>query len=230
VVTMTDPEAVLKEIPLFQSFRVEDQRHVSSLLRTQSLKKGDILFRKGDEGTAFYMIIRGGIKIVRTSRDGKEIILALLSNGDFFGEMALLDGLPRSADAVAIEPTQLYILNRKDFLSFMMHNENVLQSIIASLSLRLRRTDDFLEDACFMNISSRLAKKLVELAETRGYKEGDTAHIELHLTQKQLAGMIGATRESINKALRVLREKGLASVSEDTIRIHDLKRLKRRIR
>jgi CRP-like cAMP-binding protein len=81
-----------------------------------------------------------------------------------------------------------------------------------------------------MNISSRLAKKLVELAETRGHQEGDTAHIELHLTQKQLAGMIGATRESINKALRVLREKGLASVSEDTIRIHDLKRLKRRTR
>jgi CRP-like cAMP-binding protein len=227
---MTVPEAVLKEVPLFQSFRVEDQKHIASLLRTQSLKKGDTLFRKGDEGTTFYLIIRGGIKIVRTSRDGKEIILALLSNGDFFGEMALLDGLSRSADAVAIEPTQLYVLNRKDFLSFVMHNENVLQSIITSLSLRLRRTDDFLEDACFMNISSRLAKKLVELAETRGHQEGDTAHIELHLTQKQLAGMIGATRESINKALRVLREKGLASVSEDTIRIHDLKRLKRRTR
>jgi CRP-like cAMP-binding protein len=219
----------LKEVPLFQSLEREDSERLAASLMYQSLKKGEILFRKGSEGNALYIIKEGSIKIVLSSKNGDEVILAIFSRGDFFGELALVDGMPRSADAVALEPTEVFFLNRSDFLSFLKNSENAIQSILLSLSLRLRTTDDLLEDTCFLNISARFAKKLVELAEKHGRREEDSTVIDLALTQKDLASMIGATRESVNKELRTLREKGLVCTQESTIRIYDLDLLKRRI-
>jgi CRP/FNR family cyclic AMP-dependent transcriptional regulator len=158
------------------------------------------------------------------------VILAVLSAGDFCGEMALLDGLPRSADAVAIDETYLYSLNRKDFLAYVMHNETVVRVILSALSKRLRRADDFLEDIFFLNVSGRLAKKLIDLAQTNGYREGQAEPVNVTVTQRDLSGMIGATRESVNKELRILREKELINISGNTILIRDLEALKQRIR
>lgn len=219
----------LRQVPLFQSLSKADTEKLAAVLRRQSLKKGEALFRKGTEGTTLYIIVEGAIKIVLPSRMGSEVILAIFSEGDFFGEMALLDGRPRSADAVALGPCEVLALNRRDFLAFLKNNEEAIRSILYSLSMRLRKTDDLLEDTCFLNISGRFAKKLVELADTYGRREGDTILIDLRLSQKDMASMVGATRESINKEFRVLREKGLVSVTESTIRIHNLERLKRRI-
>ena len=222
------PQEFLKQVPLFRSLNQEEGERLAALLRRQSLKKGEVLFRKESEGTSLYVIARGVIKIVLPSRMGDEVILAVFSEGDFFGEMSILDGMPRSADAVALEPAEVFVLNRSDFLSFLKNNEHAIQSILYSLSMRLRKTDDLLEDTCFLNISSRFAKKLVELAEIYGRQEAGAILIDLRLTQKDLASMVGATRESINKELRGLREKGLVSISEGAIRIHDMARLKRR--
>ena len=132
--------------------------------------------------------------------------------GDFCGEMALLDGLPRSADAVAAEETHLYGLNRKDFIAYVMNNEAAVKAILSALSKRLRKADDFLEDVFFLNVAARLAKKLIELAGSNGFREEDGGPIKLSVTQKDLAGMIGATRESVNKELRSLREKNLIAL------------------
>jgi len=192
------------------------------------LKKGEVLFRKGDEGNVLYIVRKGSIKIVLPSKMGDEAVLAVFSAGDFFGEMALLDGMPRSADAVALEPSELLALNRNDFITFLGNNEEAMQAILSNLSMRLRKTDDSLEDAYFLNISARFAKKLVELAKTHGKRDGDIIQIDLRLSQKDLASMIGATRESVNKELRVLREKGLVSTEKGTLRILDLARLERR--
>lgn len=227
---MTRPEILLKQVPLFRSLRAEDSHHIAALLQKQTLRKGDALFRKGEEGHSLYMITAGKIKILRQSRDGDEVILALLSPGDFCGEMSLLDGLPRSADAVAAEETQLYGLNRKDFIAYVMNNETAVKAILAALSKRLRKADDFLEDVFFLNVASRLAKKLIELAMSNGFREEDGGPIKLSVTQKDLAGMIGATRESVNKALRSLREKNLIGFSGNTLVIDNLEALKRRIR
>jgi len=143
--------------------------------------------------------------------------------------MSLLDGMPRSADAVAIEPCELLVLNRSHFFDFIKGNENVIQSILSAISMRLRRTDDLLEDTCFLNISARFAKKLVELAEEHGEQDGDLILINLDLKQRDLASMVGATRESINKELRLLREKGLISMIGSQIQIFNLELLRRRI-
>ena len=115
---MTHPEILLKQVPLFRSLRAEDSRHIAALLQKQTLRKGDALFGRGRRGTPLYMITAGKIKIVRQSRDGDEMILAVLSPGDFCGEMALLNGLSRSTDAVAVEETHLYGLNRLIWLKY----------------------------------------------------------------------------------------------------------------
>jgi CRP/FNR family transcriptional regulator, cyclic AMP receptor protein len=226
---MTYPEILLMQVPLFRSLRAEDSKHIAALLQKYILRKGDVLFRNGEEGHSLYMITSGKIKIIRQSRDGDEMILAVLSAGDFCGEMALLDGMPRSADAVAVEETHLYGLNRKDFLSYVMNNETAVKAILAALSKRLRKADDFLEDIFFLNVAGRLAKKLIDLALTNGSREDEQGTIKLSVTQKDLAGMIGATREIVNKELRILREKKLIGLAGGgAVLIKDIEALKQR--
>ncbi len=217
---------------MFQSLSDEDIERLAASLRYRPLKKGETLFRKGDEGNSLYIVRSGSIRIVLPSESGEEVSPAILSEGDFFGEMALLDGMSRSADAVALEASEVFALNRRDFLSFLLNNENAIQSIFSFLSMRLRKTDDLLEDVCFFNISTRLARRLVELAANYGrQKEGeDIIRIDLRLTQKDLASMVGVTRESINKEMKVLRERNLISTRENMIQILNLTRLKRRAR
>jgi CRP-like cAMP-binding protein len=226
--SISSPQQLLNKIPLFNSLSDSDLKSLSECVRLQSLKKGQTLFRKGDEGSSLYIIKQGTIKIVLPSRLGDEVIVTIFSEGDFFGEMALFDGKPRSADALAMESIKIYMLSRKDFLLFLHSNINAMESILSQLTKRLRDTDDFLEGTCFLNVSARLAKKLLDLAESYGRQDADSIYIDLDLTQKELGDMIGSTRESINKELKILRDKGLITMQENKIQIIDITRLKRR--
>ena len=226
--SISSPEKLLNKIPLFSSLRDSDLENLSESVRLQSLKKGQTLFRKGDEGSSLYIIKQGTIKIVLPSRLGDEVIVTIFSEGDFFGEMALFDGKPRSADALAMESSKIYVLRRNDFLLFLQSNISAMKSILSQLTNRLRNTDDFLESTCFLSVSARLAKKLLDLTESYGQKDGDSLYIDLNLTQKELGDMIGSTRESINKELKILRDKGLITMQENKIQIIDMTRLKRR--
>lgn len=219
---------ILKKTPLMQQLDEVDLKQLSCLLSERHLEKGEVLFRKGDPGDALCIIKKGRIKISLSSGVGDEVILAIFSDTDFFGEMSLVDGEPRSADATALDSVDLLLLRRSDFISFICTNSNAMLAVLQSLSQRLRQADDLLHDTCFLNVSGRFAKKLVELASAYGRLDGDTISIDLGLTQKDLASMVGATRESINKELRVLREKGLVTIEEQVICIHNLERLKRR--
>jgi CRP-like cAMP-binding protein len=221
--------SILKKVPLLESLSDDDLADLWSSLRIQKLKDKQALFRKGDEGTALYIIKKGKIKIVLPSRVGDEVILTIFSEGDFLGEMSLLDQKPRSADGIAMEQSEVYILNRSDFLSFLQNNENAIKCVLSSLSERLRKTDDLLEDTSFLSVSGRLAKKLLELGKEFGKTEKDTAKIGLKLTQQDLADLVGTTRESINKELKVLRAKGLVSTEGGYIQLLDLARLGRRV-
>jgi len=226
--SISSPQQLLNKIPLFNSLSDSDLKSLSECVRLQSLKKGQTLFRKGDEGSFLYIIKQGTIKIVLPSRLGDEVIVTIFSEGDFFGEMALFDGEPRSADALAMESSKIYMLSRNDFLLFLQSNINAMKSILSQLTNRLRNTDDFLEGACFLSVSARLAKKLLDLADSYGQQDGDSVYIDLNLTQKELGDMIGSTRESINKELKILRDKGLITNQENKIQIIDMTRLKRR--
>jgi CRP/FNR family cyclic AMP-dependent transcriptional regulator len=224
---LLSPINVLKRIPLFTSFSEADHQRLVTLLRRETLRKGETLFRRGDEGNALYLILQGRIKI-SLSRQMDAVTLAVLGQGEFLGEMALLDGLPRSADAIAMENSSLYALNRNDFLSFIVHNEKAVRAVLSSLSLRLRKTDNLLAEMCFLNLSVRLAHKLVELAEQQGPDAEAPDIYELRISQQELGNILGVSRESINKELKHLREKGWVSTARNYIRIHQLAALKKR--
>jgi CRP/FNR family cyclic AMP-dependent transcriptional regulator len=220
--------SILKTVPLFESFSDTDLELLSPLVRVHKLRKKQALFSKGDEGTALYIIKSGTIKIVLPSKIGEEVILTIFSEGDFLGEMSLLDQQPRSADAVAMEECEVYVLNRTDFLSFLQNNEHAVKRVLSCLSSRLRKTDDLLEDASFLTVSAKLAKKLLQLGREFGIRDNNRVRIGLKLTQQELANLIGTTRESINKELKVLRDRDLISTDGGYIHIHDLERLERR--
>jgi CRP/FNR family transcriptional regulator, cyclic AMP receptor protein len=219
---------VLKRIPLFASLSDVDLQNLTSLLRRKHLGKGEFLFQHGDEGTALYIIVQGRIKI-SLSRRLDNVTLAILCQGEFVGEMALLDDLPRSADAIALEDSQLYVLNRKDFLSFLSNNGHTVYAVLNSLSRRLRKTDDQLAEMCFLNLSARMAKRLVELAETQQPEEDNLGVYDLKMSQQELGNILGVSRESINKELKILRNKGVVSTSRNSIHILDLESLKKRM-
>jgi CRP/FNR family transcriptional regulator, cyclic AMP receptor protein len=221
------PVNMLQHIPLFEAFRLTDRQRLAALLRKNTVKKGEVLFRQGDEGNAFYIIIKGRIKIALTSNHEDEITLAVFANGDFFGEMALLDGLPRSADAIAVETTQLYVLSRNDFVSFLIHNEDAVKSILYVLSMRLRKTDNLLGETAFLNVSVRLMKRLVDLVEIQGERIEESEAVKINITQKELASLVGVSRESINKKLKGLSDKGILTTRRSKIIIKNPDLLKR---
>ena len=225
---MLQPPELLKKIPLFQAIPDAYLDDLAGKMSELDVKKGEVLFRKGSRGTALYVIQRGAIKIVLPSKIGEEMIVAIFKEGDFLGELSLLDHEPRSADAVAVAPSRLFLLERNDFFEFLTTNDEAMKVLLASLSSRIRNTDSLLEDTCFLNIPARFAKKLLELGDTFGRQEEGDLEISLKITQKDLAGMIGASRESVNKELRQLREQGIINVTARAIRIVDPVRLKRR--
>jgi CRP/FNR family transcriptional regulator, cyclic AMP receptor protein len=222
---MNDLKQVFKQIPLFSSLEPEALEKLSNAVRPRNLKAGDVLFFKGDDGDAMYIIRQGKIKIVLPSAVGEEIIVTLLKDNDFFGAMAMLDGMPRSADAVAITECDIFVLGRGEFLSILQSDINALKTILCDLSQMIRKTDDLLGDVCFFNISVRLAKKLMDLSETTGVKDEDTVILDITLTQKELGDMVGATRESVNKELKNLRSDGLIDIEGNRIRILDMEGL-----
>ncbi len=219
----------LQQVPLFRAFRQDDLQKISDVVKIQSIRKGDILFRKGEQGIALYLIASGKIKISVTSRLGDEVILSILSNGELVGDMALLDGMTRSADAVALEDSQLYVLYQDDFIAILMKSSTAIKALFSTLCARLRKTDKFVEETCFLNVSSRLARRLSEFAE-RQIKAGEEGEIRIEMTQSELASMVGATRESVNKELRSMREKGIVKTVGRSVVVCDLERLKRRAR
>ncbi len=175
------------------------------------------------------MIKEGKVKICIISPDGQEVSLAVFGKGEYFGEFALLDGLPRSTDAVALEKVECYTLQRSDFLNAILKNPKIAILVLEALSKRLRTTDEMVENLIFLDVYGRVAKKLLELADTHGVKTEDGVRIDVRLTQQELASMVGASRESVNKVLGYFTDKNFISTDKHRITIHRIADLKRRI-
>jgi CRP-like cAMP-binding protein len=162
------------------------------------LQKGAVLFRKGDPGSSLYAVIRGAIRISAPSETGADAVLNLMIPGDVFGEVAMLDRGTRSADATAIESSDLLVMERRDFLPLLRSHPDLAIRVIEVLCARVRRTSEQIEDIMFLDLPNRLAKALL-LLDMRS--QGDTEQ-QIHITQRELSQMIGASRESTNKQLR----------------------------
>lgn len=219
----------LKQVDIFAGLDDEDIQELMSVARRRSFRAGEVIFHRDDPGQVLYMIKEGKVKISLISPDGQEISLVVFGKGEFFGELALLDGEPRSADAIALERVECYTLQRDDFHKAIMRNPKIAIKILEVLTRRLRKTDNHVEDLIFLDVYGRVAKKLLELANEHGSTVEDGTRIEVRLTQQELASMVGASRESVNKVLGYFTDKQFISTDKHKITIHRIADLKRRI-
>jgi CRP/FNR family transcriptional regulator/CRP/FNR family cyclic AMP-dependent transcriptional regulator len=157
------------------------------------------------------------------------VVLAVFGPGDYFGELALLDGQPRSASAVAIDLVEVYALQRSDFINIVIHHPRIAIQVMNVLSQRLRQTDAMIEDLLFLDVHGRVAKKLLDLADLHGVRTPDGIRIDMKLTQSDLAALVGASRESVNKVLGYFVDKRFVSTEKRKITILRLAELRRRI-
>jgi CRP/FNR family transcriptional regulator/CRP/FNR family cyclic AMP-dependent transcriptional regulator len=176
-----------------------------------------------------HIIKSGQVKISTTSREGEEVIMAILKDSDFFGELSLLDDQPRSASAVAMEPTQTLTLRRMEFMDTLGRHPEMVSGVLSTLAGRLRRTNQLLEDAVFLDLPARLAKRLLELAQKHGVKTDKGLEIDLRLTQQDLAGALGVTRVALNKHVGLLQDDDLISLESKRIIITRPVELRKRI-
>jgi len=224
------PAKLRHKIPLFDGFGRSDFKSLEKCLVRRRYAGGQTLFHMGDEGGSLHIIERGRVKVTIPSSSGEELILTILGAGEFLGELSLFDGKPRSATVQALEETETLCLKREDLLALMRTRFPVVEKIMEVLARRIRDTDMLLAESHFLNITARLAKKILDLGDAYGVREGGQVRIGVKITQKELASMIGATRESINKQLKALRDQGLIRVSGGTIAILNRERLVQKTR
>jgi len=226
----TESEAVyLKQVPLFAGLEDEDIRELMSVAKRRTFRSGEVIFHREDPGQVLYVIKEGKVKISLISPDGQELSLVVFGKGECFGEFAILDGFPRSADAIAMEKVECYTLQRSDFHKAIMKNPKIAIQVMEVLSKRLRSTDQMVEDLIFLDVYGRVAKKLLELADTHGTKVENGIRIDVRLTQQELASMVGSSRESVNKVMGYFTDKNFISTDKHKITLHRIADLKRRI-
>ena len=222
--------AILRRVPLFAGLSDQELETLAGSLGRRTFAKGMIIFHKGGLGRSLYIIESGQVRIFSLSETGQEISINIYGPGELFGELAILDGLPRSAGAMAMERTVTLTLYRDDFLRCLETCPRMVKDIVAVLSRRLRYTTAYAETLAFLDVYGRVAAKLLELADRYGVAKAGAEQIELHLTQAELASWVVASRESVNKVLGTFRDQGLIQLEGQTITILDREALGRQVR
>jgi CRP-like cAMP-binding protein len=218
--------ASLAAIPFFGGLDPDALERLAASMRSRRFRRGEVIFHIGDPGDALFVIVSGEVKISLPSETGDEAILATLRPGDVFGELALLDGAPRSASASALMPTETVILPRDRFRELIATETGVRDALLASIAGELRRLTTHVEELHFLDITGRLAARLVRLAQESGTPLADgSLRLRTNLTQADLAAMVGCTRQSVNKLLGQFTDDGLIRLERDGIVVTDLEGL-----
>lgn len=178
--------------------------------------KNTILFSKGDESDSLYIVCSGKVKVVARDELGKEIVLSLIGPGEYFGEMAALDGAPRSATIVTREPTEILVIHKEEFRRSLTSNPDLMFNLLRVLLERLRKADEKIESLAFMNVYGRVASFLMQAAQPQGEKWV----IREALTHQEIADMVGSSRETVSRTIRELQEVGDISIDRKKITIH----------
>ncbi|WGR94894.1 Crp/Fnr family transcriptional regulator [Bradyrhizobium sp. ISRA443] len=208
---------ILKMNPMFADLGADELQRLSGLCHTQQLATGEVLFQKGDPGDALFGVRRGRIRIETGASNGSRLTLNLMGPGDLFGEVAVLDGQDRTSDATAGEPSELFLLRREDFLSFLEREPKVAVRLIELLCQRIRWQGERMEEPVLQPLPVRLARRLCALAEDFGS--------EVHISQEQLGIFVGAARESVNRQLQSWRRDGILDLQRGRILLHNMPKL-----
>lgn len=217
----------LTTVPIFSSLEPEQLSPLTSKLRRRQYKRGEVIFHQDDPADWMHIIVEGRVRISISSEDGREKDIAVLQQGECFGEMALIDGSNRSATATAAEYSETLALHRQDFLDLLRDHPLVVARTTSMLTSRLRSVNQMVGDLAFLDVPRRLAKQLMELAETYAGDGGRHDPVEIPLSQEELARLVGASRETISRALNSFRQLGILTTSHRRITITDRGALER---
>jgi CRP/FNR family cyclic AMP-dependent transcriptional regulator len=215
-------EEILAGHFLLRHLRLEDLARLAATATSVRHRPNVTIFQKGDPGSSMMAVVRGRVKMCTFSPDGKELVLNIIDRGGVFGEIALLDGQPRSTDAVTLDDTELLVLDRNRFMPFLGANPEIATKLIEVLCQRLRRTSEALEDALLRDAPSRVARGLLRLAATFGRKEPAGMRLDIKLSQQQIGNLIGISRESTNKYIVEWTRAGWLAINNGFITITDL--------
>jgi CRP/FNR family transcriptional regulator, cyclic AMP receptor protein len=200
-----DKLSLLRDHLLFRDLPPPILDRIGSYMKIRKIPRGATIFNKGDPGTGLFGILNGSVKISVASADGRDIVLNILQAGEIFGEIALLDGRPRTADAIAMSDCELMVIERRDFIQFLRSQPDMLLKFIEILCARLRHTSEQVEDLTFLNLPTRLAKALLQLT---SQVEASAPRRKVAITQREISQIIGRSRESTNKQLRAWAKRG----------------------
>lgn len=219
---------LLQATVLFAELPEKDLADLANTARFLHLDQDQVLFIKGDPGNQLYIVARGVVRITSNSSSGKETILNLLREGQMFGEVALLDGEERTANATAHEATELLVLERRDLMNYLDRNPEAMRRMLLAVCSRLRWISEALEDAHFLDLPRRLAKRILLLARLFGQQHSSGGvRIALQLSQQDLAELLGVTRESVNRQMKQWEADGLMALKGGYLVVRDLDELER---
>ena len=206
-----DKISLLESVPIFSDLSKSDLTKISDRMTHRKFNKNQMILLEDDLGQTFFVIATGSVKITRLSDDGREVILAMLGEADFFGEMSLLDGDGRSANVVALEASEVLTLARNEFLGILEQYPKISISLLEELTNRLRKSDQQIESLSLSDVEQRIGITLIRLAEELGTIKQGSVKIKNLPFQQDIANMAGTSRETVSRTFKLLEEKGLLS-------------------
>jgi CRP/FNR family transcriptional regulator, cyclic AMP receptor protein len=225
-----DAEGVLRRAPLFEGLDDESARALRRQMSEVKLSRGDHLFLEGQDGDRLYVVLDGKMKLTRAATDGRENLLSVIGPGEMFGELSLFDPRPRTSTASAVTDATLAALAHDALRPWLLERPEVSMHMLQALARRLRRANEVNADLVFTDVPGRVAKNLLDLADRFGEQDRDGLHVHHDLTQEELAQLVGASRETVNKALADFAARGWLQISARSVLILDAERLRRRAR
>jgi CRP/FNR family cyclic AMP-dependent transcriptional regulator len=223
-------DGALARLPLFVALDDEAAAALEAVMSTRAVLRGHVVFREGDPGDRLFVVLDGKVKISRAAADGRENLLAVLGPGEMFGELSLFDPGPRTATATSVTDSRLASLDHDDLRPLLVDRPGVAVHLLRALALRLRRTNEAMADLVFSDVPGRVAKALLDLSEKFGTAEADGVRVRHDLTQEELAQLVGASRETVNKALSEFATRGWLRIEGRSVLLLDPDRLERRAR
>ncbi len=221
-----NPNDFLKYVPIFSELDDSTLERISKLGTKRSFEKESVILFEHETGSALFVIVSGKVKVSRVSDDGKEVILTILGDSDFFGEMAILDGLTRSANVTAMDDAELFIIQRKDFIELLHSHPEVSIALLQELTQRLRAADMKIKSLSLKDAEGKVATVILQLADDIGKIKQGTVEIEKLPFQHDLANMAGTSRETISRTLHSFAKKGLVELDGSKLRILNYEKFK----
>ena len=212
----TDRAALLRNHPLFCELTPPILEQISAYIKRRSVPKGSTIFEKGDAGVGLIGVVSGSVKISVNSADGRDIVLNIIRPGEVFGEIALLDGRARTANATAMSDCELVVIERREFIPFLRSEPDVTLKLMEILCSRLRKTSEQVQDVTFLNLSTRLAKTLLRLTANAGPSRSVG---KVAITQREISQIVGRSRESTNKQLRAWARRGWIRLERGSVTV-----------